>query len=108
MVQPAPRMTTAPIPNRAICQGLGHQAPPGACPAALARAMPHQHGSSSSQVPIGRSRRISPQIGTGRRRCGVVDPGFLRYVDGVGGAFLAFNRSFALPFRAATSYSVPP
>jgi hypothetical protein len=62
-VQPAARMTTAPTAKSASSHGSG--APP------AASAIPHQQGSSSSQLPIGRSRRASRAKGRargGRRR----------------------------------------
>jgi hypothetical protein len=52
-VQPAPRITRAPMPNRTISQ-MSRSVSTG-----RASAMAHQPGSSSSQVPIGRSSRDS-------------------------------------------------
>ena len=54
-VQPAPRMTKAPMKNSTITSGnwLTSRAMP------AASAADHQHGISSSQDPIGRSRRES-------------------------------------------------
>jgi hypothetical protein len=57
IAQPAPRMITAPMPNRA--QKPSNRADgDGAARVAL-----HQQGSNSNQVPIGRSRRISFRYG---------------------------------------------
>ena len=53
-VQPAPRMAKAPMKNSTMCQRLGN------CSTRMpARPTDHQHGISSSQDPIGRSRRAS-------------------------------------------------
>jgi hypothetical protein len=50
-VQPAPRIAAAPIANTTSSTGSGQRS--------AARAIPHQPGNSSSQVPIGRSSRAS-------------------------------------------------
>ena len=52
-VQPAPRITKAPMKNSAQSQGRGRMS--GATP--VASAADHQHGISNSQEPIGRSKR---------------------------------------------------
>ena len=52
IVQPAPRMAMAPIAKR-IIRSSGGKRPS----APLARAIDHQQGNSSSQIPIGRSWR---------------------------------------------------
>ncbi len=58
-VQPAPRITMAPIRNNNTCQGSGPQRPAGIA----ASAADHQHGRSSSHHPIGRSSRVSRRYG---------------------------------------------
>ncbi len=50
-MQPAPRITTAPIPNSSMNHRFGNFG--------TASATPHQQGIKSSHVPIGRSSRIS-------------------------------------------------
>jgi hypothetical protein len=55
MVQPAPRITTAPMAKRISSLRLGPS------PGGAASAMDHQPGKSSSQLPIGRSSRASRQ-----------------------------------------------
>src|SRR5712672_3460762 len=58
-VQPAPRMTNAPMKNSAMMRGnwpISRTTP-------AASAADHQHGISSSQDPIGRSRRESRKYG---------------------------------------------
>ena len=51
-VQPAPRMTMAPMVNSTVM-------PMPVAAVGLASAIAHQHGSSSSQMPVGRSSRAS-------------------------------------------------
>src|SRR6267154_3028189 len=55
-VQPAPRMANAPMKNSAMMRGNCPMSP-------AASAADHQHGISSSQDPIGRSRRESRKYG---------------------------------------------
>jgi len=54
-VQPAPRMTKAPMKNSTITSGNDETSRA----IAAASAADHQHGISSSQEPIGRSKRES-------------------------------------------------
>jgi hypothetical protein len=54
-VQPAPRMTMAPMRNR-VSRRISGSPPPAAT---WASAIDHQPGSSSSHQPIGRSKRAS-------------------------------------------------
>ena len=65
-VQPAPRITTAPMPNSTISRQSGQRS--------AAKAMPHQHGKSSSQVPIGRSSRASRIYGRSAAGTPPIDP----------------------------------
>src|SRR5579863_3524751 len=58
-VQPAPRMAKAPRKNNAMTSGSRLRL----CVSPAASAVDHQHGNSSSQDPIGRSRRASRKYG---------------------------------------------
>ncbi len=54
-VQPAPRITKAPI----AMAGNSHRSTQRHPESTIASVIPHQHGISKSQVPIGRSARAS-------------------------------------------------